>query len=185
MMRSPGVRPTLPVKPARVIAFRCAGFMTAAALLLSAACGSEQQPTPTPTPMPSSPSRVAADFFPVTVVVETDKGWLTVSSVTRLEAPESQDEVTLVFEGNVKVISAGRFDYGLSLTDSEGATYKDTGGILLGEREQGEEPSYETSITVPADATFTRLGFWLAGKDKSKLSYVIDLPVAGIPVAGP
>jgi len=166
---------------ARVIAFCCTGFVMVGAVLLLLACGSEQRAIPTPSPA----SHMAADFFPVTVVVETDKGWLTIGSVTRVEAPDSQTEAVLVFEGTVKVIRAGRFDYRLSLTDSEGTTYEDSDGILLGERQQGENPSYRTSITVPADATFTRLGFRVTGADRPGLNYVIDLPVAVIPMRSP
>lgn len=169
------------MNPARVIAFCCTGFAMVGAVLLLLACGSEERAIPTATPA----SHVAADFFPVTVVVETDKGWLTVGSVTRAEASDGQTEAVLVFEGTVKVIRAGRFDYRLSLTDSEGTTYEDSGGVVLGERRQGENPSYQTSITVPADATFTRLGFWVAGADRPELSYAIDLPVAGIPMRSP
>lgn len=169
------------MNPAHVIAFCCTGFVMVGAVLLLLACGSEQRAIPTPSPA----SHVAADFFPVTIVVEADKGWLTVGSVTRVGAPAGQTEAVLVFEGTVKVIRAGRFDYRLSLTDSEGTTYEDSGGVLLGERQQGENPSYQTSITVPADATFTRLGFWVAEAHRPELSYVIDLPVAGIPMRSP
>jgi hypothetical protein len=158
--------------------------------LLLAACGGEQQVAPTPSPESSpkpspTPSHLARDFFPVTVVVETDKGWLTLGSVTRAEVSDSPAEVEVTIEGTIKVIRSGRFDYRLSLTDSEGNTYEDSGGIFLGERQEGENPPYRTSIRVPAGATFEKLGFWLAGEETPELSYLIDLPVAGIPEEPP
>lgn len=123
--------------------------------------------------------------FPKTFVVEPDKGWLTVDSVRRVEAPGDGTEATLVFVGAVKAIRAGQFDYRLTVADSEGTTYEDSGGILLGNRQEGEIPSFQTSVALPADATLTRLGIWLSGAQAPEVSYIIDLPVAGIPAVPP
>jgi D-Tyr-tRNAtyr deacylase len=163
------------------IARRCATLVAVGVLLSLAACGTDEQVVSTPSPESSPDSHVAADYFPVTVVVETDRGWVTILSVTKEEIADDDTAVRLAIDGNLKVLSAGRFDYALSLTDSEGNVYRDSGGLLLGERQQGEEPSYHTSITVPAHATLARVGYWVAGSDTPELSYLIELPVAGIP----
>jgi hypothetical protein len=124
-------------------------------------------------------------FFPVTVIVELDKAHLTVWSVTKEESPKGPSWVRLVIEGSVETLSPGRFDYRLSVTDAEGLVYEDSPGILLGDHAQGEEPTYTTFVTVPADATLTRLSYWIAGAEQPELSYVIELPVAEITLRQP
>ena len=160
-------------------------FLLLCTLVLLIACGSDEQTSPAASPSPSPSSSpwalMVPHFFPVTVVVETDKAYLTVSSVTKEESPMGASWARLVIEGSVKALSPGRFDYGLTVTDAEGQVYEeDSPGILLGDRAQGEEPTYTTSITVPADATLTRLSYWVAGAERPNLSYVIDLPVEEI-----
>lgn len=169
-------------RSARSVASHCARFAMVAFALFMTACVGGEQAAPTPSPTPSPISNVAADFFPVTVVVEVDKGWLTVGSVTRQEDPEDEAAAILLFEGSVKVLRSGTFDYRLSLTDSAGMNYEDSEGILLGEREEGDEPAYQTSMKVPADVTLTKVGFWVVGADRPSLSYLIELPVMGVPV---
>ena len=158
-------------------------FLLLSTLVLLVACGSDEQTAPvaSPSPSPSPRTQTAAQFFPVTVVVETGKSHLTVGSVTKEESPMGSSWARLVIAGSVKALSPGRFDYGLTVTDAEGVVYKeDSPGILLGDRAQGEEPAYTTFITVPADATLTRVSYWVAGADRPELSYHIDLPVEDI-----
>jgi hypothetical protein len=128
---------------------------------------------------------VPADFFPVTVIVERDKAWTTIGSVTAADMSSGESGVRLNFEGSIEALSAGTFNYRLSVTDSNGETYKDSGGMLLGERQEGEDAPFQTSITVPAEATLTLVGFWLADTDVLALSYHVDLPVAAIPPSSP
>lgn len=158
-------------------------FLLLSTLVLLIACGSDEQTSPVASPSPSSSptAQTLPHFFPVTVVVETGKSYLTVLSVTKEESPMGSSWARLVIEGRVKALSPGRFDYSLTVTDAEGLVYEeDSPGILLGDRAQGEEPTYTTSITVPADATLTRLSYWVAGAERPNLSYIIDLPVEEI-----
>jgi hypothetical protein len=163
-------------------------FLLRSTLVLLIACGSDEQTSPVANPSPSaSPTaQTLSHFFPVTVVVETGKSYLTVSSVTREESTMGPSWARLVIKGSVKALSPGRFDYSLTVTDAEGLVHgEDSPGILLGDHAQGEEPTYTTSITVPADATLTRLSYWVAGAERPKLSYIIDLPVGDIALHQP
>jgi hypothetical protein len=164
---------------------RCAEFVVAAAALVLAACGGREAPAPTPSPTPSVATHVPRDFFPVTVIVQTGKAQATVRSLTAAETSSGQSGVRLDFEGSIKALSAGTFNYRLSVTDSNGETYKDSGGVLLGERDQGTDTPFQTSIVVPAEATLTLVGFWVADTDVLALSYHVDLPVAAIPPSPP
>lgn len=132
----------------------------------------------------STPSRVA-DLFPVVVVIEGDKAWLTVTSVTRARAVEGESEATVILEGSVRALSDGMFEYRLALIDSDGTVYHDSPGILLGALEAGDDVGFQTSIRVPIDAILARLAFWIVGAERPRLSYVIDLPVADIPLRSP
>jgi hypothetical protein len=169
----------------RLGTLRWLGLAAAGAALFLAACGGEKAPAPTPSPPLSVTPHVPADFFPVTVIVETDKAWTTIRSLTAAETSSGESGVRLNFEGSVEALSAGTFNYRLSVTDSNGETYKDSGGMLLGERQEGENAPFQTSITVPAEATLTFVGFWLADTDVLALSYHVDLPVAAIPPSSP
>jgi hypothetical protein len=158
-------------------------FLLLSTLVLLIACGSDEQTSPVASPSPSSSPTAHAlpHFFPVTVVVETGKSWITVGSVTKEESPMGSSWARLAIEGSVKALSPGRFDFSLTVTDAEGLVHEeDSPGILLGDRAQGEEPTYTTSITVPADATLTMVSYWVAGAERPQLSYVIDLPVEDI-----
>lgn len=159
-------------------------LMAAGAVLLFAACGGQEAAGPSLNPSPAPATRTPADFFPVTVILESDKAWVTVSSLTTAETSSGESGARLDFRGSVKTLSAGTFNYRLSVTDSKGETYQDSGGMLLGEREEGTQVPFQTSIDVPADATLTLVGFWLADTDVLALSYHIDLPVAAIPPRG-
>jgi hypothetical protein len=168
--------------------------------LVLSACGGQDEPTSTaavasltptiagaPTAVPTPlipilrPTPTGAErFFPVTVVVETDKAWLTVASVTRADAVEEEGEATLIVRGSVHTYEAGTFDYRLHFVDSEGMDYPDSSGVLLGALEADREVEFETSVRVPVEATLTRLGYWVEGREQAELTYVIDLPVADI-----
>jgi hypothetical protein len=161
-------------------------FLLLSTLVLLVACGSDEQTSPVARPSPSPGAQTQSQFFPVTVAVETGKSYLTVSSVTKEETPKGSSWARLVIEGSVTALSPGRFDYGLTVTDAEGLVHEeDSPGILLGDRAQGEEPTYTTFITVPANATLTRLSYWVAGAERPELSYIIDLPVESIPPRQP
>lgn len=166
--------------PARLLSIR---FLLLTVVLTLAACGGEGQPLPTPTSTPvPSPRTPPPRYFPVTVVVETGKTYLRVNRVTREESPKDPSRATLVIEGAVKTLSSGRFDYRLTVTDSEGEVYAASPSILLGTHEEGEDLPFTTFVTVPFEATLTRLSYWVEGAERPELSYLIDLPVSSIPL---
>ncbi len=158
----------------------------------TATTGPAAEPSVTPTiapgqtvPVPGATPSAVDRFFPITVVVETGKAWMQVTSLTRVEDVAGGSEVTVVAEGNVQAMADGVFDYRLVLIDSEDMAYPDSPGILLGPLQEGAVVDFETSIRVPVDATLTRLAFWIVGTEAPKLRYVIDVPVADIPLRSP
>lgn len=137
-------------------------------------------PTYPPSSARSTPRGVER-FFPVTVVVETDKAWMQVDTLTRSAGVE--DHPTVVLEGSVQALSDGVFNYRLAFIDSEGTIYPDSPGVRLGTLEAGADVPFRTSIQVPLDAILVKLAYGIVGAERPTLSYVIDLAVADIPLA--